>query len=118
MSCRIIATIAFLAFAVSSCATTGSSDNPIRSRWVGRSAGEFFAKYNPPISDTAEGSSTIYNWRGGYKRIKTFSGGSASVSCSAKLTVSENYTIRDITVVSDRPGATGPSYCTELLGAS
>jgi hypothetical protein len=115
MSLRLVASTALLAFALSGCTSVSLSDNPINKRWVGRSAGEFFAKYNPPLSDTEAGSNTIYNWRGGYKRIKQQNGRSASVSCSAKLTVSESYVIRDITITADRPGATGPSYCEELL---
>lgn len=118
MSRRAIASTAVFALALSACTTAGIASNPIESRWVGHSAGEFFAKFSPPISDSNEGSMTVYSWRGGYKRIKQQNGRTASVSCSAKITVSDNYTIRDITIVSDRPGANGPSYCTELLTAN
>ncbi|MDR6815466.1 hypothetical protein J2X76_000620 [Neorhizobium sp. 2083] len=117
MSRRAIASTALFALALSACTTVSVASNPIESRWVGHSAGEFFAKFSPPISDTDDGSTTIYNWRGGYKRIKLQDGRTASVSCTAKITVSSSYVIRDITIVSDRPGATGPSYCTELLTA-
>jgi predicted small secreted protein len=112
---RLIAATALFAFTLAGCTTVSVAANPISKTWVGRSAGEFFAKYNPPLSDTDSGSSTIYNWRGGYKRIKLQTGRSASVSCSAKLTVSDSYVIRDITITADRPGANGPSYCEELL---
>ncbi|MFB9951510.1 hypothetical protein ACFFP0_21895 [Rhizobium puerariae] len=118
MSRRAIASTALFALALSACTTTGVASNPIESRWVGRSAGEFFAKFSPPISDSDDGSATVYNWRGGYNRIKQQNGRTGSVSCSAKITVSESYIIRDITIVSDRPGANGPSYCTELLAAN
>ncbi|WP_105382062.1 hypothetical protein [Neorhizobium alkalisoli] len=118
MSRRVIASTALFALALSACTTAGVASNPIEARWVGRSAGEFFAKYSPPISDSQEGSSTIYNWRGGYNRIKLQNGRSASVSCSAKITVGSDYTIRDLTIVSDRPGANGPSYCAELLAGT
>jgi hypothetical protein len=117
MSRSLIASTTILAFALSACTTVSIAESTINARWVGHSAGEFFAKYNPPLSDTDSGSSTIYNWRGGYSRIKTKEGRSVSVSCTAKITVSENYTIRDITVVGDRPGAGGASYCEELLTA-
>ncbi|WP_037088808.1 hypothetical protein [Rhizobium sp. CF080] len=117
MSRRVIASTALFALALSACTTVSVASNPIESRWVGHSAGEFFAKFSPPISDTDDGSMTIYNWRGGYKRIKLQDGRTASVSCTAKITVSSSYVIRDITIVSDRPGANGPSYCTELLTA-
>jgi len=115
MSRRVIASVAFLALGLTACTTVGVASNAIESRWVGHSAGEFFAKFSPPLSDSSDGSSTVYNWRGGYNRIKLQSGGTASVSCSAKITVSDSYVIRSISIVSDRPGATGPSYCTELL---
>jgi hypothetical protein len=119
MSRRAAASAIILAIALSSCTTAkGVASNPIETRWVGRSAGEFFAKYSPPLSDYDDGSNTVYNWRGGYKRIKQQNGRSSSVSCSAKITVSSSYVIRDITIVSDRPGANGPSYCAELLTAS
>ena len=110
MSRRVIASTALFALALSACTTVSVASNPIESRWVGRSAGEFFAKFSPPISDTDDGSTTIYNWRGGYNRIKQQgSNRSVSVSCTAKITVSSSYVIRDITIVSDRPGANGPS---------
>lgn len=118
MSCRFIASTALFALSLSACTTARVANNPIENRWVGRSAGEFFAKFSPPLSDSQEGSSTIYNWRGGYNRIKLQNGRTASVSCSAKITVSGDYTIRDLTIVSDRPGANGPSYCTELLAGA
>jgi hypothetical protein len=114
---RLISPIAFLSLALVSCTTISVSDNAISKRWVGRSAGEFFAKYNPPLDDVSAGANTIYSWRGGYKRIRVEGGRSVSVSCSARITVSESYTIRDITIVSDRRGANGPSYCEELLAA-
>ncbi|RWX77254.1 hypothetical protein EPK99_16580 [Neorhizobium lilium] len=115
MKRRVIATTAILTLALSACTTVSVAQNPISQRWVGRSAGEFFAKYSPPLSDTENGSTTVYNWRGGYSRIKLQNGKSASVSCSAKITVGQDYVIRDITLVGDRPGANGASYCEELL---
>jgi hypothetical protein len=117
MNRRVIVSTAIFAFALSACTTVSIAESPIASRWVGHSAGEFFAKYNPPLSDTTNGSTTVYSWRGGYTRIKRDKGGSASVSCSAKITVSDSYVIRDITLVGDHPGANGPSYCTDLLTA-
>ena len=114
-----IASTALLAIALSACTTAGGmTGDPINARWVGRSAGEFFAKYSPPISDSSEGSMTVYNWRGGYNRIKQSNGRTVSVSCSARITVSENYLIRDIVIVSDRPGVNSVSYCQELLTQS
>jgi hypothetical protein len=119
MNRRIIASTAFFALGLCACTTTpGIAANPIEARWVGRSAGEFFAKYAPPTSDIESGSSTIYSWRGGYKRIKLANGRSASVSCGAQITVSQDYTIRDIKIVADRPGTNGPSYCEELLAGA
>jgi len=117
MSRRIIICTALIALGQAGCTTASVGGNPINARWVGHSAGEFFAKFSPPISDSGEGSSTVYNWRGGYNRIKQQNGRVASVSCSAKISVSDNYIIREITIVSDRPGTNGPSYCTELLTA-
>ena len=118
MNRRVIASTAIFALALSACTTVSVTQSPIASRWVGHSAGEFFAKYNPPLSDTNDGSTTIYNWRGGYNRIKLQNGSTARVSCTAKITVSQDYVIRDITIISDLPGANGPSYCAELLTAA
>jgi hypothetical protein len=117
MSRRLITIAALCTFALSGCTTVQIAENPINKTWVGRSAGSFFAKYNPPLSDVEAGSTTIYNWRGGYKRIKQANGRSVSVSCGAKITVSDSYVIRDITITSDRPGTLGKSYCEELLAA-
>ena len=115
MSRRLIASTALLALALSSCTTVTITDSPISKRWVGHSAGEFFAKYNPPLDDVTSGSSTVYSWRGGYKRIKQQNGRTGSVSCAAQITVDANYNIRDIRIAADRQGAKGPSYCEELL---
>ncbi|KQQ73967.1 MAG: hypothetical protein EON58_02925 [Alphaproteobacteria bacterium] len=115
MSRRLIVSTTLVALALSACTTVSEVSSPINNYWVGRSAGEFFAKFSPPLSDVDSGPTTIYNWRGGYKRIKLANGKSASVSCSAKITVSQSYTIRDISVTADRPGTTGSSYCEELL---
>lgn len=112
---RIFLSTALCAIALSACTTTGVASDPINAYWNGRSAGEFFAKYSPPLSDSDAGNATIYNWRGGYNRIKQQNGRTGSVSCAAKITVSSSYAIRKIEIVSDRPGANGPSYCTELL---
>ncbi len=68
-------TLAAFAIALSACTTStdGSTPSftqksPVETRWVGQSAGIFFAKFGPPLSDTESGSSTVYNWRGGYKK--------------------------------------------------
>ena len=97
--------IAGLAAAVSGCATTG---DPIAAAWHGKSAGKFFAKYGPPLAD--DGTGSVFTWKGGYKRV----GGSLK-SCSASIAVDGDYNIRSLTVTSDRPGETSPSYCRELL---
>lgn len=116
MSLRILASTAVFAFALSACTTTTTGPrSPIEARWVGQSAGAFFARYSPPLSDTAEGASTVYNWRGGYNRIKLQNGRTANVSCAGQITVDDNYVIRKIRITADRPGANGPSYCEELL---
>lgn len=115
MSRAITTATVLLTLAVSGCTTVSVAASPINSRWVGHPAGEFFARYSPPLSDTENGSTTIYNWRGGYKKIKLQNGKTVNASCSAKITVSDSYVIRDIAITADRPGANGPSYCTELL---
>src|SRR5690606_28432639 len=111
----ILASTVVLAAALSACTTTSAPKNPIEARWLGQSAGAFFAKYSPPLSDTQEGASTLYNWRGGYNRIKLQNGRTANVSCAGQITVDDNYVIRKIRITADRPGAKGPSYCEELL---
>jgi hypothetical protein len=117
MNYRLIA-LAGMAGILSACtSTTGIATNPIEARWIGKSAGTFFARYAPPYSDTQSGSQTVYNWRGGFNRIKTAQGRTISVSCSAQITANADYRIQSIRIVADRPGATGPSYCTELLAA-
>ena len=133
-------TLAAFAIALSACTTsTGGSTpsftqkSPVETRWVGQSAGVFFAKFGPPQSDTETGSSTVYNWRGGYRKATIparFEEGkdgkkgrqisparTASLSCTVQLVVSSNYTITSVRTVSDRPGINGPSYCAEFLAA-
>jgi|GEM_PF-4432672 len=91
-------------------------------------------EFGPPLSDTESGSSTVYNWRGGYKKATIparFEEGkdgkkgrqisparTASLSCTVQLVVSSNYTITSVRTVSDRPGVNGPSYCAEFLAAN
>lgn len=129
--------VAGLAIVLSACTTTptstsgGSTTNAVEARWKGQSAGKFFAQFGPPVSDTEEGSTTVYNWRGGYKtervaaKYATGTDGKRGalispartlyLSCSVQLTASSDYTIRSIRTVSDRPGVNGPSYCAEFL---
>jgi hypothetical protein len=116
MNYRLIAAAA-LAGVLSGCATTASPPSPIEARWKGQSAGVFFARFAPPYSDVTSGSQTTYNWRGGFQRIKTKDGRSMRVNCSAQIVTDQDYRIQSITVTADRPGANGPSYCTELLTA-
>ena len=133
-------TLAAFAIALSACTTsTGGSTpsftqkSPVETRWVGQSAGIFFAKFGPPLSDTETGSSTVYNWRGGYRKATIparFEEGkdgkkgrqisptrTASLSCTVQLVVSSDYKITAVRTVSDRPGINGPSYCAEFLAA-
>lgn len=128
-------TLAGLAIALSACTTTTPSLSPknaVETRWVGQSAGVFFAKYGPPLSDVDSGGTTTYNWRGGYKTAKipakfeegkdgkrgrqTSSARTSYLSCTVQITVGSDYKIRSIRTVSDRPGVNGPSYCAEFLG--
>jgi hypothetical protein len=109
--------LALVAGALSACTTAAITPptSPIEMRWKGKSAGGFFARYAPPYSDVTTSSQTVYSWRGGFKRIKLQGGATANVSCSAQITVDTQYRITDIHITGDRPGAKGPSYCTELL---
>ncbi len=129
-------TLAGLAMALSACTTTGPSLSPksaVETRWVGQSAGVFFAKFGPPLSDVDTGSTTTFNWRGGYKTAKipakfeegrdgkrgrqTASARTSYLSCTVQIVVDSDYKIRSIRPVSDRPGVNGPSYCAEFLAA-
>jgi hypothetical protein len=126
--------IAGMAIAVAGCTTTASlSTDPLSHRWVGTEAGKFFAAYGPPQSDVDSGATTIYVWKGGYKTIRTpakYSGegkGKRLVararsdykSCQVKLVVGEDYMIKSITAVVDRPGTSGgPTWCQQTLDAA
>lgn len=99
--------LAAVASTLSACATTSGGD-PISAAWVGRSAGKFFAAYGPPLSD--DGTGSVFVWKGGYKRVR-----GDLKSCSASIAVTSDYTIRSITITSDRRGEFSPSYCHELL---
>ena len=122
-----------MAIALAGCTTTsGLSGDPLTARWVGTEAGKFFAAYGPPVSDEESGSTTVYNWRGGYKTRKIpaqYEGEGKKrkliarartqyLVCQVKLTVGEDYMIRSITKVVDKAGAKGePSWCEQFLDA-
>lgn len=114
--------------------TTGTPKNEIESRWNGQQAGAFFAKFGPPVSDAASGTSTLYTWRGGFntrvvpatyedlgngKRGKLLTRARTEyLRCEVQLTVSSDYVIRGVRTVVDRPGTNGgKSYCAEFLTA-
>ena len=97
--------IAGFAAALSACATTS---DPINAAWSGKSAGTFFAKFGPPLAD--DGSGSVFAWKGGYKRV-----GGDMKSCSASVSVTDDYNIRSINVTGDRKGEHSVSYCRELL---
>lgn len=128
-------TLAGLSLALAACTTTGGSGNAVEARWNGQQAGAFFAKFGPPTSDTTEGNTTLYSWRGGYKTRtipavyeKAADGKKGKLksaarreyaSCSVQLRVSQDYIIRGVRIVSDRPGIDGgKTYCEEFLGES
>lgn len=122
--------------ALAACTTTGGeAGNDAEARWNGQQAGAFFAKFGPPISDSVEGNNTLYTWRGGYQNrlvpavYEELPGGKRgklktparrqNVSCSVQLRVSQDYVIRSVRIISDRPGiAPGKTYCEEFLGAA
>lgn len=127
--------LAALSIALAGCTTTGGvPKNEIETRWNGQQAGAFFAKFGPPVSDAAAGTSTLYTWRGGYntrvvpatyedlgdgKRGKLLTRARTEyLRCEVQLTVSSDYIIRGVRTVVDRPGTQGgKSYCAEFLTA-
>ena len=130
MNFRLL-TVAGLALALAGCTTVGPARNAVESRWNGQPAGTFFAKFGPPQSDVESGETTIYSWKGGYKKRKVpaqYAEGTDGkkgkriapartefLSCSVQLTVSSDYTIRSIKVSGDRKSSTGVSWCDEFL---
>ncbi|MDM9626722.1 hypothetical protein QTL95_12500 [Rhizobium sp. S152] len=120
-----------LAIALAGCTTIPTAADPISSRWVGQSAGKFFAAYGPPINDVDNGSGVSYTWKGGYKTVRVpakYAEGADGkrgkqispartlyLRCQAEITTSSDYTIRSIRVSGDIPGVNGPSYCAEFL---
>lgn len=134
MNFRIL-TLGGLMLALAGCTTTGGiAGNPLEARWNGKSAGTFFAAYGPPISDVESGSSTVFTWRGGYKTVRVPAkheegqkgkkgkriapAKTVYLRCEARITVGQDYTIRSIQAIADRPGVNGPSYCAEFLDAA
>ena len=124
--------LAGTALALASCTTTSiAPKNPVETRWVGQSAGAFFAKFGPPAGDSATGSQTTYAWKGGYKTARipaqfakgedgkrgkqTAPARNVYLSCAVQLVTDADYSIRKINIISDRPGEKGPSYCAEFL---
>ncbi|MGG7517273.1 hypothetical protein ACQ3G6_05220 [Allorhizobium undicola] len=131
-----------LALALAGCSTTntgGSSaisaaPSAVETRWVGQSAGAFFAKFGPPVNDEASGSSTVYTWRGGFKNRSvpaTYDKGEDGkrgklvkparteyLRCEVRVTVSEDYTIRSIKPVFDKRLDNGKTWCEEFLAGN
>lgn len=123
-----------IGLSLAGCSTTVSLKNdPLSARWVGQEAGKFFAAYGPPASDEEAGSVTNYVWRGGYKtaRIPAQYDGegknrkllskarTAYLVCQVKLVVGDDYRIRSITTMVDRPAPDGgPSWCQQTLDAA
>jgi hypothetical protein len=126
--------IAGMALTVAGCTTSASlSKDSLSARWVGTEAGKFFAAYGPPVSDEASGSTTTYVWKGGYKtrRIPAQYKGegkdkkriaparSQYLVCQVRLTVGDDYRIKSITKIVDKPGVDGgPTWCEEFLDAA
>jgi hypothetical protein len=121
-----------LGLALAGCSTVSIADDPLSARWVGQEAGKFFAAYGPPTSDDEGASSTAYVWRGGYKTAKVpaqYSGEgkgrklvararTAYLVCQVKLVVGDDYKIRSITAMVDRPDPDGgASWCERTLDA-
>lgn len=133
MNIRILLT-AGMALLLAGCTTTASlSGDPLSKRWVGTSAGKFFAAYGPPVSDEESGSTTTYVWRGGYKNRHTpaqYKGEGKNrrlvarahtdyLVCQVKLTVGDDYMIESISTTIDRPGVDGgPTWCQQTLDAA
>lgn len=122
-----------LGLALAGCSTVSVSNDPLSARWVGQEAGKFFAAYGPPASDEAGASSTTYVWRGGYKTARIpaqYSGEgkgrklvskarTAYLVCQVKLIVGDDYRIRSITTMADRPSPDGgASWCEKTLDAA
>jgi hypothetical protein len=123
------ALLAMIGLTLAGCSTTASlSNDPLSSRWVGQEAGKFFAAYGPPTSDDG----TSYVWRGGYKKARIeaqYSGEgknkklvsrarTAYLVCQVKLTVGDDYKIRAISTMVDRPDPDGgASWCERTLDA-
>lgn len=103
-------TLTGLALVLSACTSVGPvATDPVSARWVGKSAGEFFAAYGPPLTDIETGGTTLYTWRGGFRGPRV---------CAVELTVSADYRIRKIRATRDHPGKNGPSHCAEVLDAA
>lgn len=135
MNIRII-TLAGLALTLAGCTTASVvAPNAIEKRWNGQPAGAFFAKFGPPVTDQTIGASTLYSWRGGYKtrtvpaKYAESKGGKKGallsparteyLRCEVQLTVSQDYVIRSVRTIVDKPGLNGaPSYCEEFLGGN
>lgn len=103
--------LAMLTLALAGCTTASAPKNALETRWVGKSAGTFFAAYGPPLTDIAAGSSTKYTWRGGFRGARV---------CAVELVVGSDYAIQTIRATRDHAGkkAGQPSHCEETLDAA
>lgn len=122
-----------LGLALAGCSSVSMNNDPLSARWVGKEAGTFFAAYGPPTSDADGGATSTYVWRGGYKKARIaaqYSGEgkdrklvskarTAYLVCQVKLVVGDDYRIRSITPMVDRPDPDGgASWCERTLDAT
>lgn len=119
-----------LGIGLAGCSTVSLKNDPLSARWVGQEAGKFFAAYGPPASDDG---GTTYVWRGGFKTARIpaqYSGEGKDrkvvakarttyLVCQVRLTVGDDYRIRAIDTMADRPDPDGgKSWCERTLDAA
>lgn len=108
---RIAAAIAVL---LTGCTTTGTAMKVANSKWVGRSADEFFTKFGPPRGQFAKADGSIlYSWD--ETHVGLSEGSTIGTQCALQIEAGPDRKIITITARADSLGLWQLSRCDEIL---
>lgn len=95
------------------CGSTQQATERAKSKWVGRSADDFFRENGPPKRDYAmAGGGKVYSW----DTQAQPSGTRTLLVCSADIVTDARSTITEIRMREDTIGHWNTSRCSEIFG--
>lgn len=95
------------------CGSTQQATEQAKSKWIGRSADEFFRSNGPPKRDYAMAAGgKVYSW----ETLAQPSGTRTQLVCSADIVTDARSTITEIRMREDTIGHWNTSRCSEIFG--